>query len=444
MKRLVLILLFMFSYLSVYSQNDTVWVSNRHCSTENITVSPDERFVVAWGKDGWWVPDPSWDSDTLDPQNAHSDYGNPAKVFNAQTGEWIKTFFDSNCVNKKYNSVTSVTFSPDSNLMIIGSSETPALVVDLNNNLEVIDTIHANLGTAVYSDDGTIIAVNNKSFYDASTYTRLMRFGIPDTVRPPDVLSYVENKGIFRKNGREYIFSFKCEYGPNPVKPLIFSAWVIIDLEDSTLIVKRDMPYTKFYHRNGCGYYGYDLSWEPSTHHKYEIRDFITDSLVQEMNYPTLSLQFSKDGEYLFAGTSWYNIPGTTVICKDFSDYLLWPVTLGNRYIYGNPKTSTGKSGRIAASIPCIATGIPPIIQGRENSYPMPSRDFMNIDIELEPDNYSAEILDLSGKKIEEINMGQKSGLEKVEVNTSRLSPGTYFLLLKNSKQTRTYKFVKE
>lgn len=440
MKRLVLILLFMFYYLSVYSQNDSVWVSNRHCSTENITVSPDERFVVAWGKDGWWVPDPSWDSDTLDPQNAHSDYGNPAKVFNAQTGEWIKTFYDSNCVNPRYNHVESVTFSPDSSIMILGSSDTPTLVVDLNNNLEVIDTIHARFGRPVYSDDGSIIAVNNKSFYDANTYTKLMSFGIPDTVRPTDVLSYIESDGTFRKNGREYIFSFKCEYGPNPLKPLKFSAWVVIDLEDSTLIVLRYMPFTNFYHRYGCGYYGYDLSWDPSIENKYEIRDYITDSLVMEMNNKSLDLQFSKDGNYLFAAAKWYDIPNTTAVCQDMSDFLSWPVTLGNQYLYG----STGNGRKIAAERPCIATGIPPIVKGSENSYPMPSRDFMNIDIELEPDNYSAEILDLSGKKIEEIKMGQKSGLEKIEINTLNLIPGTYFLLLKNSKQTKTYKFVKE
>ncbi len=434
MKRIMLVLIMFFTYCSVYSQPDTIWVANQKSSTENIAVSLDEKYVVTWGENGWR-------SEPGEPENASNLYGAPAKVFNAKTGEWIKTFYDSTFQIK--NSVGYVSFSPDSSKMLICFQHSYTLVVDLKNNLNVIDQINTG-GELIYSPDGKTIAANNTYFIDATTYAQKARFEYtidPDILPNPGLSYQAEKQGIFRKNGREFVFPY--EYTTNLPIQKSGSGWVIIDLIDSTIKVEKYKPFTCGYYRYGSKYYGI-IEDKNQIGYVYCIRRYDNDSLVWKKQFVNKAImQFTSDDNYLLFSGKFYLIPDTAVTCSLHHETYLFPSIIGNEYIYC-PMYQNSASKRIMATKPCLTTGIAPIIHGQENTYPMPSKDKLNINIDLLPDNYTAEIHDLSGKKIEEINLGLKSGMEKIEINTNKLIPGTYILFLQNSNQTKTYKFIKE
>ncbi len=422
------------SAICAYAQPDTAWVANRCSSIEWLAVSPDERFVVAVGEDGW-ENDP-------DHPDGQFEYGTPAKIFNAETGEWIISIFDSTA--GAFNEVRGVNFSPDSTRMFVHFWKSKTLVIDLNNNFAVIDTIPIR-GAMVFTPDGSKIMVNNTTLIDGNTYEIISKYDYEIEIEAepkPYIETQNETVGIFRKNGTEYVFSYYFRTG----KPIIIEGTgrVIMNIVDSTVTVEKDKAFTQWYYRTGCKYYTmYDTPTSNKGNYSIYIRDIVTDSIINKnwSLYSNMPLQMSADSKYLVLYSGFRDISNGEMVCN-YHEYITNTNVYGNRYHY---VVMPYPDKKIMAIKPCIDfLGIPPIIQGHETTYPMPSKDRLSLDIDLEQDIYTAEIHDISGKKIEEINMGQKSGLEKIEINTIKLIPGTYFLLLKNSKQTKTYKFIKE
>jgi PKD repeat protein len=77
--------------------------------------------------------------------------------------------------------------------------------------------------------------------------------------------------------------------------------------------------------------------------------------------------------------------------------------------------------------------------------YPNPSKGAFNLSFSSDvPQNLEIDVLDLTGKKVKDINYQVSSGNNQLEFDLSELSKGIYFLRLNTETGTRTLRAIKE
>ena len=83
------------------------------------------------------------------------------------------------------------------------------------------------------------------------------------------------------------------------------------------------------------------------------------------------------------------------------------------------------------------------IILQNLNIYPNPTDSYLNINGDLETlMNASAQIFDISGKKVQDVNLNFSSNNATIDV--SSLRTGTYILTLSKGEAKKSYKFIKK